>query len=166
MPGATLSIGELAQRTGLTVSAIRFYEARGLVQSMRSTGNQRRFSRSDVRRLSFILIVQKLGFTLSEIEQALSCLPEGAAPSRADWAAVARGIQSALDERILMMQRTQRLLATCIGCGCLSLDTCRLYNPDDQAGAKGPGPRFILGEEGLSDSNQQPASTPTGLPTG
>src|SRR3954470_21273690 len=116
-----LAIGELAARTGLSVSAIRFYEARGLVQAHRTSGNQRRFLRSDIRRLSFALIVQKLGFSLSEIETALAGLPQGRAPTKADWAAMAEAIRESLEDRIVMLERTRDLLDGCIGCGCLSL---------------------------------------------
>ncbi|MBN8839423.1 MAG: redox-sensitive transcriptional activator SoxR [Sphingomonadales bacterium] len=145
MANPMLSIGDLARRTGLTVSAIRFYEARGLIQPERTSGNQRRFRRSDIRRLSFILIVQKLGFSLTEIEAALACLPQDRAPSRAEWAVLAEAIQQALSERAAVLQRTQALLDACIGCGCLSLDACGLYNPQDRAGDAGPGPQYVLG---------------------
>ena len=141
-----LTIGELARRTGLSVSAIRFYEARGLVRALRTSGNQRRFHRSDIRRLSFALIVQKLGFSLGEIETALSALPQGRAPTKADWAAMAETIRESLEARILMLERTRDLLDGCIGCGCLSLANCSLYNPQDHAGEAGPGPRYVIGE--------------------
>jgi MerR family redox-sensitive transcriptional activator SoxR len=141
-----LTIGELARRTGLSVSAIRFYEQRGLVRALRTAGNQRRFHRADIRRLSFAVIVQKLGFTLAEIEAALSALPQGRAPTKADWAAMAERIRESLEARILVLERTRDLLDGCIGCGCLSLEYCSLYNPGDRAGAAGPGPRYVLGE--------------------
>lgn len=143
---ATLSIGELARRVGVSVSAIRFYEARGLVASVRSGGNQRRFLRSDIRRLSFALIAQRLGLTLAEIETALATLPKDQAPSAADWRAISERISGALDERIAMLERTRDLLDGCIGCGCLSLDRCALYNPDDRAARSGAGPRFLLAD--------------------
>ena len=144
-PPSTLSIGELAQRTGLSVSAIRFYETRGLVRATRTTGNQRQFARSDIRRLSFVLIAQQLGLTLPEIEAELSTLPLGQAPTRADWRAIGERMRSALAGKIAMLQRTNELLDGCIGCGCLSLDRCALYNPGDRAARAGPGPRFLLG---------------------
>ena len=144
-PSATLSIGELARRTGLSVSAIRFYETRGLVRATRGPGNQRRFVRSDIRRLSFALIAQRLGLTLTEIEAELATLPQDEAPTRADWRAIGVRMRSALVDKIAMLQRTQELLDGCIGCGCLSLDRCALYNPNDRAGRAGPGPRFLLG---------------------
>lgn len=146
-PPSTLSIGELARRTGLSVSAIRFYEARGLVQATRGPGNQRRFLRSDIRRLSFALIAQQLGLSLSEIEAELAILPQGQAPSRSDWRAIGKRMRGALAAKITMLQRTQELLDGCIGCGCLSLDRCALYNPNDRAARAGPGPRFLLGNK-------------------
>jgi MerR family redox-sensitive transcriptional activator SoxR len=141
-----LTIGDLARRTGLSVSAIRFYEQRGLLRGWRTSGNQRRFHRSDIRRLSFAVIVQKLGFTLAEIETALASLPQGRAPTKADWAAMAETIRESLEARILMLERTRDLLDGCIGCGCLSLERCSLYNPADRAGEAGPGPRYVIGE--------------------
>jgi MerR family redox-sensitive transcriptional activator SoxR len=143
---ATLTIGELARRTGLSVSAIRFYEARGLVSALRTEGNQRRFLRSDIRRLSFALIAQRLGLTLAEIQAELTALPQGRAPTREDWHAMSQRLRGALAERIAMLERTRDLLDGCIGCGCLSLDRCALYNPGDRAARAGAGPRFLLGD--------------------
>ena len=142
-----LTIGEMARRTGLSVSAIRFYEARGLVSAIRTGGNQRRFLRSDIRRLSFALIAQRCGLTLAEIEGELARLPFGRAPTRADWEEISRRLRSTLDARIAMLERTRDRLDGCIGCGCLSLDRCALYNPGDRAGSAGPGPRFLLGDD-------------------
>jgi MerR family redox-sensitive transcriptional activator SoxR len=144
-PAQTLTIGELARRTGLSVSAIRFYESRGLVRAIRTGGNQRRFLRSDIRRLSFALIAQQLGLTLGQIEAELATLPDGRPPTRADWQRISADIRAVLDEKIAMLERTREKLDGCIGCGCLSLETCALYNPDDRAGRAGPGPRFIVG---------------------
>ena len=146
-PSSTLSIGELARRTGLSVSAIRFYEARGLVRATRGAGNQRRFMRADIRRLSFALISQRLGLTLAEIEAELSTLPHGQAPTLAEWRAIAARMRGVLAAKIAMLQRTHELLDGCIGCGCLSLDRCALYNPNDRAARGGPGPRFLLGDK-------------------
>jgi MerR family redox-sensitive transcriptional activator SoxR len=147
MAAATLlSIGELARRTGLSVSAIRFYEVRGLVTSVRSPGNQRRFPRADIRRLSFALIAQQLGLSLGEIAAELGTLPQSRAPTRADWHAISVRIRGALQERIALLERTRDRLDGCIGCGCLSLDRCRLYNPDDRAAKAGAGPRFLFGD--------------------
>ena len=144
-PDPLLTIGELARRTGLSVSAIRFYETKGLVHAIRTSGNQRRFPRSDIRRLSFALIAQQLGLSLEEIAQALSGLPDGRAPSRQDWARISGKLKAALDQRILLLERTRENLDGCIGCGCLSLDRCALYNPGDRASRAGAGPRFLLG---------------------
>ena len=130
----------------MSVSAIRFYESRGLVRAVRTAGNQRRFMRSDIRRLSFALIAQQLGLTLAEIETELSLLPQGRAPNRQDWQAISARIRGALQARIAMLEKTRDLLDGCIGCGCLSLDTCRLYNPNDRAARAGAGPRFLLGD--------------------
>lgn len=147
MPQSTLlTIGELAHRTGLTVSAIRFYEARGLVSAIRTAGNQRRFLRSDIRRLSFALIAQQLGLTLGEIEAELATLPNGRAPTHEDWEAISARVRGALDARIMMLERTRDLLDRCIGCGCLSLTHCALYNPEDRAARAGAGPRFLMGD--------------------
>jgi MerR family redox-sensitive transcriptional activator SoxR len=143
---ALLTIGELARRTGLSVSAIRFYESRGLVSAVRTLGNQRRFLRSDIRRLSFALIAQRLGLSLSEIEAELSTLPHGRAPTQEDWQAISERVRGALDAKIAMLERTRKMLDGCIGCGCLSLDRCALYNPNDRASRAGPGPRFLLGD--------------------
>lgn len=145
-PDDLLTIGDLARRTGLAVSAIRYYEARGLVRSLRTGGNQRRFPRSEIRRLSFALIAQQLGLSLAEIETELATLPQGRTPSRADWEAISWRIRSALQARIEMLERTRDRLDGCIGCGCLSLDRCALYNPGDRAARGGAGPRFLLGD--------------------
>jgi MerR family transcriptional regulator, redox-sensitive transcriptional activator SoxR len=139
-----LPIGELARRTGLAVSAIRFYEDKGLIAAFRTMGNQRRFFRSDIRRLSFILIAQKLGLGLAEIEAELGKLPQGRTPTQSDWQRISRSMRSAIDEKIALLSLTRRKLDECIGCGCLSLQKCQLYNRDDRAGKRGPGPRFVL----------------------
>ena len=141
-----LSIGELSRRTGMSVSAIRFYEAQGLVKAIRTAGNQRRFARADMRRLSFALIAQKLGLSLAEIAAELATLPLRRAPTRQDWQAISHRIRGALQQRIAMLERTRDLLDGCIGCGCLSLESCKLYNPGDRAARGGAGPRFLLGD--------------------
>ena len=151
-PPPLLPIGELARRTGLSVSAIRFYEARGLVSAIRTGGNQRRFLRSDIRRLSFALVAQRLGLTLAEVEAELASLPNGRSPTQQDWQAISTRLRATLDARIAMLERTRDLLDGCIGCGCLSLDRCALYNPNDRAARAGPGPRFLLGDR-ASDSD-------------
>jgi MerR family transcriptional regulator, redox-sensitive transcriptional activator SoxR len=139
-----LPIGELARRTGLAVSAIRFYEDKGLIAAFRTMGNQRRFFRSDIRRLSFILIAQKLGLGLAEIEAELSKLPQGRTPTQSDWQRISRSMRAAIDTKIALLMLTRRKLDECIGCGCLSLQKCQLYNRDDRAGSRGAGPRFVL----------------------
>jgi MerR family transcriptional regulator, redox-sensitive transcriptional activator SoxR len=146
-PPALLSIGDLARRTGLSVSAIRFYEQRGLVGAIRTSGNQRRFARSDIRRLSFALIAQQLGLSLGQIEAELATLPAGRTPTREDWEAVSRRIRGVLEGKIALLEQTRDRLDSCIGCGCLSLDHCALYNRDDRAARAGPGPRFLLGDK-------------------
>lgn len=139
-----ITIGELARRTGVAVSALRFYEERGLLTALRTRGNQRRFLRSDIRRVSFVLIAQKLGLALAEIERELAALPQGRTPTLADWEAISRSMRESIDARIALLELTRRKLDECIGCGCLSLAKCRLYNRDDEAGSQGPGPRFVL----------------------
>ncbi|CAN5552208.1 redox-sensitive transcriptional activator SoxR [soil metagenome] len=139
-----LTIGELARRTGLSVSAIRFWEEKGLVEALRTRGGQRRFLRSDIRRLSFALIAQKLGFSLEAIRLELAALPQGRTPSQADWNRISRGFRHHLDARIAAMERMRDRLDKCIGCGCLSLRKCALYNPDDRMAAEGPGPRYLV----------------------
>jgi MerR family redox-sensitive transcriptional activator SoxR len=145
-PTDLLAIGALAARTGLSVSAIRFYEARGLVTSLRNSGGQRRFLRSDIRRLSFIVIAQQLGLSITEIASLLAALPHGRTPTKKDWADISRACRSKLDARIAALQRLRDNLDNCIGCGCLSLKSCQAYNPDDGARAKGAGPRYLLGD--------------------
>lgn len=140
-----LPIGDLARRTGLSVSAIRYYEEKGLIEAHRTGGNQRRFLRSDIRRLSFILIAQRLGLSLAEIEAQLARLPQGRTPNARDWAAISGAIREQLDMRIAELERARDNLNGCIGCGCLSLKKCALYNPEDTLAARGPGPRNVLG---------------------
>ena len=140
-----IPIGTLARRTGLTVSAIRYYEQRGLITSLRTQGNQRRFLRSDIRRLSFILIAQRLGLGLTEIEAELAKLPQGRTPTVPDWQKISRSLRTAIDAKIQLLTRTKAKLEECIGCGCLSLQKCQMNNREDGAGAAGPGPRFVLG---------------------
>lgn len=138
-----LPIGELARRTGLSVSAIRYYEAEGLVAPRRSPGGQRRFLRADIRRLSFILIVQQLGFSIREIKAALKALPDGRTPTQNDWMALSRKMRKDLDARIAKMTRLRDQLDGCIGCGCLSLKRCALYNAQDRIARLGEGPVFV-----------------------
>ncbi len=139
-------IGDMAARTGLSVSAIRFYEAKGLIAPVRSPGGQRRFRRADIRRLSFIRIAQQLGLTIDEISAELGKLPSGRTPTAEDWARISRSIRASLDAQILSLTQMRSRLDGCIGCGCLSLKKCALYNAHDQASAKGAGPRFLMGD--------------------
>ena len=141
----TISIGQLAKRTGVAVSAIRYYQEKGLLDAQRTDGNQRRFMRSDIRRVSFIVIAQRLGLALADIEAQLAQLPRGRAPRLGDWQQVSRRMRFEIDQRINLLSRTRNQLDQCIGCGCLSLDKCQLYNKNDRQGAQGSGPRAILG---------------------
>lgn len=139
-----ISIGTLAQRTGIAVSAIRFYEDKGLIFSERTSGNQRRFRRSDIRRLSFILIAQRLGLGLDEIEDAMDCLPKGRTPTVTDWRRISQQMREEIDGKIALLTRTRSKLDECIGCGCMSLERCQRTNRHDRAAGAGPGPRFVL----------------------
>ena len=141
-----LSIGALADRTGLAVSAIRYYEAQGLISPWRNAGGQRRFERADLRRLSFIMIAQQFGFTLPQIKAELDRLPNGRTPTKSDWAMISENFRATLDQRITTLTRLRDNLDGCIGCGCLSLDTCALYNPADRAAEHGAGPRYLMGD--------------------
>jgi MerR family redox-sensitive transcriptional activator SoxR len=141
-----LGIGALAARTGLAVSAIRYYEAQGLIRPWRNAGGQRRFARADLRRLSFVMIAQQFGFTLPQIRAQLDGLPKGRTPTKADWAAISAGFRDDLDVRIATLTKLRDQLDGCIGCGCLSLETCALYNPSDAAAARGQGPRYLMGD--------------------
>jgi len=131
----------------VSVSAVRFYEAKGLLQSFRNRGGQRRFLRSDIRRVAFILIAQQLGMSIAEIGAALAELPDGRTPTARDWTRISAAIRTRIDDRIAALTRTRELLDQCIGCGCLSLDRCGLYNPEDRAAAKGAGARYLLGDQ-------------------
>ncbi len=142
----TISIGYLARRTGVAVSAIRYYEGQGLLFPERNAGGQRRFLKADIRRLSFILIAQKFGFTLPQIAETLGSLPEGRTPTKADWARISATFSTALDAKINTLTTLRDNLDGCIGCGCLSLDKCKLYNADDRAAKLGAGPRYLMGD--------------------
>ncbi|MEC3862308.1 redox-sensitive transcriptional activator SoxR [Mesobacterium sp. TK19101] len=151
MPGkalrrGNLSIGDISDRTGLAPSAIRYYEEEGLIAPIRSTGGRRLFQRSDIRRLSFILIAQQLGFALSEIREELRALPEARTPTRRDWEKLSRHFRKRLETRIATLEALRDKLDGCIGCGCLSLSTCALYNAEDRAARHGQGPRYLLGD--------------------
>ncbi|GAA3119834.1 redox-sensitive transcriptional activator SoxR [Streptosporangium carneum] len=139
-----ITVGQLAARSGVAVSALHFYEAKGLIRSRRTAGNQRRFSRDTLRRIAFIRVSQRVGIPLRTIQDALSALPDERTPTREDWARLSATWQSELDDRIRQLQRLRDGLTDCIGCGCLSLDRCALANPDDAAAARGPGSRLML----------------------
>ena len=134
-----LTIGHLAERAGVATSAIRFYESRGLIHSVRTTGNQRRYERSTLRRVAFIRTAQRVGLSLEEIAAALATLPENRTPTKADWSRLSRTWRPRLDEQIERLERLRDRLDGCIGCGCLSLRTCALNNPDDDLAPRGPG---------------------------
>ena len=139
-----LTIGDVARRTGLAVSAIRFYEEKGLIETIRTSGGQRRFLRSDLRRLSFIRITQGCGFSLPDIRDMLAGLPHGRTPNAADWSKLATAMRDEVERRIAMLRGLRDRLDGCIGCGCLSLSGCALANPADRQGQKGNGARLIL----------------------
>jgi MerR family redox-sensitive transcriptional activator SoxR len=143
-----LGIGALSERTGVAPSALRYYEAEGLISSHRSAGGQRRYHRDVLRRVSFIRVAQKVGLSLEEIRRALSSLPDERTPTKEDWSRLSRQWRPRLDEQIAMLERLRDRLDGCIGCGCLSLQTCRLANPGDRAAEYGPGPRYVLTDEG------------------
>jgi len=140
-----LAIGEVADRTGVAVSALRFYEAQGFITATRTAGGQRRFHREVLRRIAFIRVAQRVGLSLEEIRDALATLPAARTPNKNDWARLSRAWRPRIDEQIAVLERLRDELTECIGCGCLSLQTCRLYNPDDGAAALGTGPRYLLG---------------------
>lgn len=146
MASRGLTIGFVAERTGLAVSAVRFYEEQGLIRPGRTASGQRSFERSDIRRLSFVRIAQGLGFSIAEIRAALASLPENRTPTKSDWERISNGFGRVLDARIAQMTALREKLDGCIGCGCLSLDRCKLYNPEDRAARLGQGPRFLLGD--------------------
>jgi MerR family redox-sensitive transcriptional activator SoxR len=134
-----LTIGELSARSGVAPSALRYYEDQGLISSERTTGNQRRYRRATLRRVAFIRSAQRVGLTLEEIADALSTLPDGRTPTKADWARLSRGWRPRIEAQIERLERLRDQLDGCIGCGCLSLRTCSLQNPDDVLAARGPG---------------------------
>jgi MerR family transcriptional regulator, redox-sensitive transcriptional activator SoxR len=146
VPHNRLTIGELSERTDVATSALRYYESEGLIHSTRSEGGQRRYQRDVLRRVSFIRIAQKVGLNLEQIRASLESLPESRTPTKADWARLSNAWRPQLDGHIAMLTRLRDELDECIGCGCLSLRSCALYNQGDRAAQLGPGPRFLLGD--------------------
>lgn len=141
-----LTVGQLSTRSGVPVSALHFYEGKGLIHSRRTAGNQRRYPRDTLRRVAFIRVAQRVGIPLRMVGEALAGLPEGRTPTRDDWARLSADWRTELDTRIDQLVRLRDKLSDCIGCGCLSLDRCALRNPHDQLGDKGTGPRRLLTE--------------------
>ncbi|GGP88970.1 MerR family redox-sensitive transcriptional activator SoxR [Actinomadura coerulea] len=152
-----LTVGQLAERSGVAVSALHFYEAKGLIKSRRTAGNQRRFSRDTLRRVSFIKVSQRVGIPLGEIRDALATLPEERTPTVADWARLSERWRGDLDARIRQLERLRDDLTDCIGCGCLSINKCALANPYDRLGDEGPGPRRLLVPAGAGEPAPRPA---------
>jgi MerR family transcriptional regulator, redox-sensitive transcriptional activator SoxR len=146
-----LTIGELAKRSGVAASALRFYESKGLISARRTDGNQRRYSRATLRRVALIRAGQSVGLTLSELGDALRTLPVDSNPTKSDWERLSRAWRSRLDRQIDDLLALRDELTECIGCGCLSLSSCRLFNPDDIAATRGSGPRYLLGDERRSE---------------
>jgi len=144
-----LSVGELSRRSGVAVSALHFYETQGLIFSVRTAGNQRRYRRDTLRRLAVIQVAQKVGVPLRAIGEALSALPSNRTPTRSDWRKLSLHWRADLTERILRLVQLRDTLDGCIGCGCLSIDKCQLYNPRDARASEGPGPRRLLGSDEL-----------------
>jgi MerR family redox-sensitive transcriptional activator SoxR len=140
---ATLSVGYVAKRCGVNVSALHFYEQKGLIRSWRNKGNQRRYKRDVLRRISVIKAGQKIGVSLDSIKQTFAGLPNERTPNKDDWEALSARWKTQLDQQIVYMQKLRDSLSGCIGCGCLSLETCPIYNPDDVLSAEGPGPVIL-----------------------
>ncbi|MGH3826962.1 MAG: redox-sensitive transcriptional activator SoxR [Pseudonocardiaceae bacterium] len=147
---AELTVGQLAARSGVAVSALHFYERQGLISSRRTSGNQRRYPRDALRRVALIRIAQRVGIPLADVAAVLALLPDGRTPTRHDWQRISQCWQAELDQRIRHLQQLRDDFTDCVGCGCLSIDRCRLANPHDQLGKHGPGPRRLL----------EPTSTP------
>jgi MerR family transcriptional regulator, redox-sensitive transcriptional activator SoxR len=145
-----LTIGEVSRRSGVASSALRFYEERDLITSERAGSGHRRYARPVLRRIAFIVFAQRVGLTLEEIGEELAKLPPDRAPNRRDWSRLSSKWTARIDARIAELERLRLGLTECIGCGCLSLDRCKLANPEDRAGARGPGPRYWIGDRRLT----------------
>ena len=154
-----LTIGEVATRTGCATSALRFYEDRGLITSERNDAGHRRYRQDVLRRVSFILTAQRVGLTLEEVGEALASLPNGRTPTAKDWARLAQAWAPSLDERIEVLVRLRNQLTDCIGCGCLSLESCGIWNPDDAAAELGDGARYLLSDERPISAKRDPNSS-------
>jgi MerR family redox-sensitive transcriptional activator SoxR len=141
-----LTVGELAERSGVATSALRFYEDRGLIAAERTPAGHRRYARATIRRVAFILFAQRIGLSLEEIGAELAKLPGDRVPKRRDWSRLSSSWTERIDERIAELERLKRGLTECIGCGCLSLERCQLSNPRDRAASLGPGPRYWIGD--------------------
>jgi MerR family transcriptional regulator, redox-sensitive transcriptional activator SoxR len=155
--GTELTVGQLARRSGVTVSTLHFYESKDLIRSRRTTGNQRRYPRHALRRVAFIRAAQRVGVPLRAVREALRVLPDERTPSRADWAALSASWRAELDRRIGELRQLRDNLSDCIGCGCLSLARCRLVNPHDVLGEAGPGPRRLMCGASCPDPAGPPA---------
>jgi MerR family redox-sensitive transcriptional activator SoxR len=152
-----LTIGELSARSGVAASALRFYEAEGLITARRTTGNQRRYNRAILRRIALIQAGRAAGIPLERIRAALDTLPAGRTPTRRDWERLSRGWRDEIDLQIETLQALRGRLTTCIGCGCLSIDACDLLNPDDEASARGPGAHYLRADPDRRGSRRPPA---------
>ena len=146
-PHQLITIGELAQRTGVASSALRYYEERGLIQSVRNSSGHRRYPRAAIRRVAFIVFAQRIGLTLEEIRAELDELPRDRIPTERDWSRLAESWRARIDQQIAQLQRLKEGLTDCIGCGCLSMERCAILNPMDRAAGLGPGPRYWLGDD-------------------
>lgn len=161
LPSNELTVGELARRAGVPVSTLHFYEAKGLISSRRTAGNQRRFGRDTLRRIAFIRIGQRVGVPLNTIAEVLGKLPDGRVPNRTDWAEVSASWRAELDARIEQLLQLRDDFTDCVGCGCLSLDRCALANKDDQLAAHGPGPRRLIEARKQQSADPLPSGEPT-----
>jgi MerR family redox-sensitive transcriptional activator SoxR len=139
-----LTIGAVAERAGVAPSALRFYEAQGLITAVRAESGHRRFHRDVLRRIAFIRVAQQVGLSLGDIRSALATLPDARTPSKRDWEKLSMSWRPRVEEQIAQLERMRDRLTGCIGCGCLSLQACKLLNPGDEAGAQGPGPRYVI----------------------
>lgn len=166
MPDPMISIGELAKRAGVAASALRFYESEGLLASARSAGGRRYFPRSEMRRVAFIRAAQAVGLSLDDIKAALAALPDNRTPTKADWERLSKSWRPLLDDKIAAMTRLRDTLSNCIGCGCLSLKVCALYNPGDAVRAKGAGARYLMGDSAADVAGSRSARRPAAKSAG